>query len=342
MLDLIHSQKKFKLGLVGAGRIGRVHAAAAAAIGSEVQLVAVADTELSAAQAVARHCGAEVWDIADVWKWSALDGVILATPPNSHARLTEKFLSAGVAVLCEKPMSDNLRAARDMAEAAARHNRLLAISSKFLFVEGVVKAKEMLAAGVMGQPLRLALRFDLGAELAGQWRVDAVASGGGVLADKGPQALDILTALLGPLVAVRATMADASPYPVEDEVKLVAETMSGAAAECQLSWRPNPGSPAYARLLTENGEIELGWESCRMRRTGAGWSHFCAGYNQKNAFAAQLTAFVRAARGLADFAPSLKHSLGVASVIEAAYQTGLTGAKVECAASQFVRQNAMA
>ena len=98
------------LGLIGAGRIGQVHARNAAGDAvSDCGLVAVADPVADAAAAVAASTGARAHTgpeelIAD----PAVDAVLVCSPTDTHLALVEACAAAGKPVFCEKPLAVGL------------------------------------------------------------------------------------------------------------------------------------------------------------------------------------------------------------------------------------------
>jgi myo-inositol 2-dehydrogenase / D-chiro-inositol 1-dehydrogenase len=98
-----------KLGILGAGRIGAVHARNAAA-SSRIELAAVSDVVSEAAAALSRETGALAVPMDAVLEDSSIDAVLVATPTDTHAALSERAAQAGKAVFCEKPV--DLDAAR--------------------------------------------------------------------------------------------------------------------------------------------------------------------------------------------------------------------------------------
>ncbi|WP_429925941.1 inositol 2-dehydrogenase [Brucella abortus] len=92
-----------RLALLGAGRIGKVHAGAIAS-DRRARLVAVADANEDAAKAIADSSGAQVRSIDEIERASDVDAVLICTPTNTHADLIERFARAGKAVFCEKPI----------------------------------------------------------------------------------------------------------------------------------------------------------------------------------------------------------------------------------------------
>ncbi len=92
-----------RFGLLGAGRIGKVHARAVAS-NPDAELIAVADALPQAADEIARAYGAEVRTIDDIEAASDIDAVVICTPTDTHADLIERFARAGKAIFCEKPI----------------------------------------------------------------------------------------------------------------------------------------------------------------------------------------------------------------------------------------------
>lgn len=95
------------IALLGAGRIGKVHAKAVAST-EGAELVAVADAFPDAAQALAKSSGARVSSIDEIADADDVDAVIICTPTDTHADLIEQFARAGKAVFCEKPIDLSL------------------------------------------------------------------------------------------------------------------------------------------------------------------------------------------------------------------------------------------
>lgn len=92
-----------RIAILGAGRIGQVHARAVGA-NMGAQLVAVSDVFDQAAQALAQTHGAQVRDIDAIETAEDIDAVIICTPTDTHADLIERFAKAGKAIFCEKPV----------------------------------------------------------------------------------------------------------------------------------------------------------------------------------------------------------------------------------------------
>ncbi len=96
-----------RFGLLGAGRIGKVHAKAVTG-NPDATLVAVADAMAPAAKAIADQYGCRVSSVDDILAATDIDAVVICTPTDTHADLIEAFAKAGKAVFCEKPIDLSL------------------------------------------------------------------------------------------------------------------------------------------------------------------------------------------------------------------------------------------
>ncbi len=95
------------IGLLGVGRIGRVHAKAISSQ-SNCKLVALSDICETAAKEVAEEYGCDVRSIDEIACSKDIDGIVICTPTNTHADLIEQFARAGKSIFCEKPIDLNL------------------------------------------------------------------------------------------------------------------------------------------------------------------------------------------------------------------------------------------
>lgn len=109
----------YRFALLGAGFIGGVHAANLAAH-PEVDFRCVYDIDADRATTLAEACGTHATtDLGGIFDASAVDAVVIASSTDTHAGHLRRAASAGVAVLCEKPIDLDLdRAAAAVAEVA--------------------------------------------------------------------------------------------------------------------------------------------------------------------------------------------------------------------------------
>jgi myo-inositol 2-dehydrogenase/D-chiro-inositol 1-dehydrogenase len=106
----------YQLALIGAGRIGRIHAANALAHPG-LSLKAIVDPVAAAAAALAAETGATVVSLEAALSDPDIAGVIVASSTDTHLDYTGRAIAAGKAVFCEKPIDLDLARARGAASA---------------------------------------------------------------------------------------------------------------------------------------------------------------------------------------------------------------------------------
>lgn len=109
-----------RFGILGAGRIGKVHAATLAR-SPRAAVAYVADALPEAAEALAREVGARVATVEAVIAAPDVDAILICTPTDTHADLIEAAARAGKPILCEKPVSlsvERIEACLPVVEAA--------------------------------------------------------------------------------------------------------------------------------------------------------------------------------------------------------------------------------
>ena len=95
-------------GVIGAGRIGRLHARNLAGAIDGARLVTVMDADLAAAEAAAYGGARPTTDLADIMGNDEINAVLIASPTSLHAGQIEQAAAAGKAIFCEKPVALDL------------------------------------------------------------------------------------------------------------------------------------------------------------------------------------------------------------------------------------------
>jgi len=190
--------KTVKLGIVGCGGIAQAHCRAIAEI-EGVKIVAACDILEEPMTRTAERWGIEktYFDYNDLVKQEDLDGVLVCTPTAVHAGPSIAALKAGKHVLSEKPMEASRKAAAEMVEAAQESGLILMVALKLRFTPQVIKAKEIIDAGVLGEIYYAETVADRRRGNPGGNFIKKDTAGFGAAADIGVYALDTALYLMG-------------------------------------------------------------------------------------------------------------------------------------------------
>ncbi len=118
------------IALIGAGRIGRIHAHNATRH-LRVALAAIVDPQEGAASALANECGSRVATLEQVLADPAIAGVVIASATDTHLEYSLRAVQAGKAVFCEKPVDQDLARARAAAATLSGARLLLGFNRRF-------------------------------------------------------------------------------------------------------------------------------------------------------------------------------------------------------------------
>ncbi|WP_428929193.1 inositol 2-dehydrogenase [Marinibacterium sp. SX1] len=145
-----------KVGLLGAGRIGQVHAVNIAG-NRRSTLVAVSDVQAEAAAELAARHGAQARTSDEILADPAIDAVLVATSTDTHSDLIEAATAAGKAVLCEKPVDLSLDRAQACLDRVSATGRPVMIGFNRRFDPNFAALKTASLAGEIGKAELLSL-----------------------------------------------------------------------------------------------------------------------------------------------------------------------------------------
>jgi predicted dehydrogenase len=211
--------KPLKIGLIGYGGIGRVHAMALRDIpfhyglpADSVQIAGVATTRPETAQKAAQETGCAFWtaDYRELLSRADVDIIDVTTPNNSHAEIVIAAAQAGKHIYCEKPLAMNVAEGERMAAAAESAGVKTQMTFNLRFYPALNRARQLIEAGFLGQVFSFRGRYYRSSYIDPNkpisWRQRKEVSGGGALYDLGSHILDMIYMLLGPFGSVHATM----------------------------------------------------------------------------------------------------------------------------------------
>ena len=228
---------KLAWGLIGCGDIARKRIAPALRDLENCDLVGVSRARVDLAESFAAEFGARkvyrAW--TDLVIDDSIQAVYIATPVEVHAAQAIAAAEAGKHVLCEKPMAMNV-AECDRMIAAARANQVkLGVAYYRHFYPIVSRAKELIAAGEIGQPVIAQINafefFNPTADHPRAWLLRKDRSGGGPMFDFGCHRIEVLANIFGPIARVSARLANVVfEREVEDTATTLFQFESGACA----------------------------------------------------------------------------------------------------------------
>jgi myo-inositol 2-dehydrogenase / D-chiro-inositol 1-dehydrogenase len=142
------------VGIIGAGRIGKVHAETLAFRMPEARTLAIADVNREAAQAVAARCGIPTVteSSAEVLANSEIAAVLICSSTNTHADLIVQAALAGKHIFCEKPIAHNLGQIDRALAAVEAAGVKLQIGFNRRFDANFARVRQAVASGEIGAP----------------------------------------------------------------------------------------------------------------------------------------------------------------------------------------------
>ncbi|MES2434964.1 MAG: inositol 2-dehydrogenase [Pseudomonadota bacterium] len=325
-----------KFGLLGAGRIGKVHAKAVTG-DTNAQLVAVADAFPAAAQAIADQYGCEVRSIDAILAAKDIDAVVICTPTDTHADLIEQFVKAGKAVFCEKPIDLSLARVKACLEVVRAHKGTLMVGFNRRFDPHFKAVRAEIDKGTIGTPEMVVITSrDPGAP-----PVDYIKRSGGIFRDMTIHDFDMARFLLGEeiteVVATAAVLVDPAIGKAGDfdSVQVMLKTKSGRQAMISNSRRATYG---YDQRIEVHGS--LGAVSAENQRpvsievaTATGYTRpplhdfFMTRYTE--AYAAEIATFIAALGGKGKAEPSGEDGLIALALADAAVKSVAEGRVVK-------------
>ena len=323
-------------GLLGAGRIGKVHAGAVAA-SSGAKLVAVADAIPDAAAAIAKSYGADVRDVDAIMKAKDVDAVLITTPTDLHADLIEQAARAGKAIFCEKPIDLSVERVRRCLEVVQAEKALLMIGFNRRFDPNFCEAQARIASGMIGEVEMVSITSRDPAPPP----VTYIARSGGLFRDMTIHDFDMAAFLLGEdpvtVFAAASNLVDPAIGAAGDvdSASLVLTTKSGKIAQISNSRRATYGYDQRIEVHGSKGLVSA--ENVRETTVevadASGYrrdpllNFFMTRYTQ--AYANEIAAFIAAVQAGRPMSPSGEDGLKALIMADAALKSHKEGRQIE-------------
>lgn len=195
-----------RLGLLGFGYAGQTFHAPLIAGSGATELVAIA-TRQRARAAAAWPDVAIVDDLGGLLADPRIEGIVVATPNDTHIALAHTILAAGRHVVVDKPVAPTSAGVSELAAAARDRGVVLAPFHNRRYDGDFLTVRALLDRRALGRVTAFESHFDrFRPQVRDRWREDA-ARAGGLLLDLGPHLVDQALALFGRPATVQATLA---------------------------------------------------------------------------------------------------------------------------------------
>jgi len=253
-----------RFAIIGAGVIGRTHAAAIRAVDPPARVALIVDAIPERARELADTHGAQHSASAtDAFARDDIDAVAICTPSGEHADLAVAALDAGKHVVIEKPIDVTVDAALRVAKAQERAARSVTVISQHRFDPASQLVHRAVREGRFGRLTsgvasiawwRSQSYYDSGA-----WRGSRALDGGGALMNQGIHTIDLLVWMLGEPVEVYARTACLAHERIEVEDTAVAtiQFASGALGVVHGTTAAYPGLTARLHVHGDRGSAVI-------------------------------------------------------------------------------------
>jgi myo-inositol 2-dehydrogenase/D-chiro-inositol 1-dehydrogenase len=150
----MRTPRKLRIGVIGAGRIGRVHSETVAYTLPEAELVSITDLDHGAAESVAARC--RIPTVAqssrEILADDRVDAVLICSSTATHAELITEAAHAGKHIFCEKPIAHDLEQIDAALDAVGRARVRLQIGFNRRFDANFARVRRAVETGEIGSP----------------------------------------------------------------------------------------------------------------------------------------------------------------------------------------------
>lgn len=293
---LMGEKVMFKIGIVGAGIIGKSHSTAINN-NPDCCLVAVCDTIEERASELAKEHNAKVFtDYKKMHEETKLDAVILNLPHFLHHDVAVWFLEHGVNVLVEKPMAMSVSECEAMIEAAKKSGAKLAIGHVQRYYQAYNEVKKLIENGKYGKLCMITEVRNINyLPNRPKWFLDKNLSGGGIVMNYGAHTLDKIMYVTGEKVSeAKAILSNPlSQDNIEINAQILLKMTDGVSAA--ITYCGCPGVDVYETLFYfEQGVAKIVNGHELMISENGQFIDLCSG---GNLFTEQLAEFLKYVKG---------------------------------------------
>ena len=319
-----------RIGVVGAGQMGRYHIERLAGSVPDAEVVAVSDVFIEGAKQVAEQVGARAYsDGHELVADDRVEAVLIASPGFTHEEFTLACLATDKPVLCEKPLAPTIDACVRVLEAeAAKPRRLIQVGFMRRYDDGFRALKAAADAGRVGRPLLLHCRHR-NAEVPPGFTSDMM------ITDSVVHDIDVTRWLLGQEIVAatvfKARPSSLAPEGLQDPQMVMLETADGVLVDVESFVTCRFGYDIRYELVGESGTLALGEHAgVQVRAEGGHHGPIPADYRERfgDAYQNELEEWVAGVLRGEITGPSAWDGYATTAVAEAAVESLNKGGRV--------------
>lgn len=325
-----------RFGIIGAGRIGKIHAGNVAAR-KDTSVALVADADAASAAALAAATGGKVASIDEILGSSAVDAVAICAPTDMHADLIERAARAGKSIFCEKPIDLSAERVEKTLEVVKSTGAILMVGFNRRFDPNFAAVQKRIRDGLIGH-LEI---VSITSRDPSPPPVSYIARSGGLFRDMMIHDFDMARFLLGEepvtVSAMGSSLVDKAIGEAGDvdTAVVIMETASGKVAQISNSRRASYGYDQRVEAHGSKGMIQAGnVKETTVEFAGANGfesdkvlNFFLERYDA--AYRAELAAFVDSVKSGVAPRPDGADGLQANRLADAAYLSWKTGQRVK-------------
>ncbi len=249
--------KKLRIGLLGAGAMGRTHAFSVSALpfyydglDFSAEYAGVCTSHIESANAFANRysLGYATNNEDDLIYDKSIDIIDICTPNAYHYETAKKAIVAGKHILCEKPLALTLAQASELSDLAfdafEKNRQVCGIVFNNRHLAAIIRAKELISSGRLGRILSFDFKYlhnsALDPDRTPGWKQDKDICGAGTLYDLGSHAVDLCLMLCGEITEIYAREQIAFPTHKKADGTL---------------WRTNADEAVYITAALASGAV---------------------------------------------------------------------------------------
>lgn len=241
LIGLVGVKELIRVGVVGTGCMGENHVRIYSEM-EEVKLMGISDPNIPRVKEVAsKYDTLPFADHKKMFEKAKLDAISIAAPTTLHYPIVLDALEAGVDVLVEKPIADNVENANEMIESAEEMDRHLMVGHIERFNPAVLKLKEIIDSGNLGKIVSVSTRR------VGPYnpRIRDV----GVILDIGVHDIDVISIIYGMEINQVYAVAGSDIHSFEDHATIHLRLNHAHSGLVESNWL----TPHKTRKLTAVG-----------------------------------------------------------------------------------------